>query len=74
MRNEFCNSFGADGGTGFLGCGDSVWKLHRKLFQQTLRPDSSTRYRELHMKTATALVQNLLQDGAASNLEAISMT
>jgi len=32
------------------------------------------KYHELHMNTAASLVQNLLQDGAASELEAILMT
>jgi len=73
MQNDFCNSFGAEGGTGFLAYGNT-WKLHRKLFQQTLRPDATMKYHELHMNTATSLAQNLLQDGAASELEAILMT
>ncbi|OAX44082.1 cytochrome P450 [Rhizopogon vinicolor AM-OR11-026] len=61
---------GVESATAFISYGDT-WKVHRKLFHQTLRSDATIKYQALYMSKAIALVQNLLQVGAASNLESI---
>ncbi|OAX32460.1 cytochrome P450, partial [Rhizopogon vinicolor AM-OR11-026] len=61
---------GVESTTATIPYGDT-WRVHRKLFHQTLRSDATVKYQALYTSKAIALVQNLLQDGAASNLGSI---
>ncbi|OAX32461.1 cytochrome P450 [Rhizopogon vinicolor AM-OR11-026] len=61
---------GLEYSTAMLPYGDA-WRVHRKLFHQTLRSDAAVKYQPIYMSKAISLVQNLLQDGAAPNLETI---
>jgi hypothetical protein len=65
-----CYSLGIEFSTGALAYGDT-WRMHRKFFHQTLRSDATVKYQPLYMTKANSLVQNLLQDGAGSNLGTI---
>ncbi|OJA09869.1 hypothetical protein AZE42_06267 [Rhizopogon vesiculosus] len=65
--------FGIESGTGFTAYGNT-WRMHRKLFHQTLRSDAIVKYHALYMSKAVSLVHNLLQDRAASTLGAILHT
>ncbi|KAH7919873.1 cytochrome P450 [Leucogyrophana mollusca] len=62
--------FGIDVGTALLGYSDQ-WKLHRKLFHLTLRPEAATRYRDLYMRKARELVLNIMHNpnGSYEQLE-----
>jgi cytochrome P450 len=59
------HSLGMETTTAVLGYGDS-WRMHRKLFHQTMGPETLVKYRPFYTKIAISLVQNLLQleDGA----------
>ncbi|KAJ8596621.1 CyP450 monooxygenase [Rhizopogon salebrosus TDB-379] len=60
---------GIDSITPIIPYGDT-WRMHRKFFHQTLRSEAAFKYQALYMSKAISLVQNLLQEGAASNLGA----
>jgi cytochrome P450 len=61
----FFYSLGMETATAVLGYGDT-WRVHRKLFHQTMGPEALVKYRPFYTSIATSLVQNLLQleDGA----------
>ncbi|KAJ8596623.1 CyP450 monooxygenase [Rhizopogon salebrosus TDB-379] len=61
---------GVESSTVLLAYGNT-WKVHRKLFHQTLRSDVIVKYQAFYTSKAISLVQNLLQDGAATNLVTI---
>ncbi|KIJ62887.1 hypothetical protein HYDPIDRAFT_30029 [Hydnomerulius pinastri MD-312] len=52
--------FGMDFSTVMLPYGDE-WRLHRKLFQHSLRVESEARYREVYLTRARTLLTNLLE-------------
>jgi hypothetical protein len=41
---------------------DDEWRLSRRLFHQTFRPDSALKFRPMQIKRARELVVNLIDD------------
>ncbi|KAG1751948.1 cytochrome P450 [Suillus occidentalis] len=44
-----------------IGCGDK-WRLCRRLFHQTFRPDSALKFRPMQIKRAREMIVNLIDD------------